>query len=307
MRNTLGFLFVSAMVAGVGAMAGCGGTTNAGPDGGTTPDLASAAATCPNGSICAGGTIADQTLNLADTASVSFTVKANADFKGMVTINPDLASLSALSGGTSAQIVISAVPLTFDGTNQSQTVLVHVSTSTDAAAFSAKPIVLHMTDPANAANKFDLTFNLTVNPSLTLTIGGDATNGWMWSTDTALGVTNKQTIPIRRRPLTGTGANTVGGTTFIFENKTNAAWALHGTDGTPVNFYHQGQSNGAGGYNVAPNPTSNVATSAVNGTYVLNNVNDMSGTPVGGFYSHAPSIAQTAALNNVPRNFQFNP
>jgi len=274
MRNTLGFLFVSAMLTGASAMIGCGGTTsNTGPDGGTPTADMTAALACTTGTICAGGTIADQTLNLKDNTTATFTIKANPGYTGTVDITSDISSLSALSGGTSADVIVSAVPgvVTFTGTGtNTQTVTLKVATTTAAAAFSNMPITLHVVDEKDANTKLDLPFNLTVKAILTISFTGAGTTNskHVFSLDTAGGTA---VTPVNVRARTG-------GTTILFVNNDTNVHEIHGQG----QIIHENQT----GYNTAPNPTNNPPKDPANGgVYQLNQVGVTMGTS-GVYYCH---------------------
>ena len=278
MRNTLGFLFVGALLASAATMVGCGSdSTNNNVDmTGSDPDLAMAANPCGAASLCTKSTITDQTFNLSDSGQTGFDVIGAPGYSGMVNVTMDRSSIDSLSGGKDPSVGIAVVPSNFQMTaGASKHVDIKFSTTTDAAAFAGKTIKLHVADAADATKSFDVPLKLTVNAQLTIAISGGGVAGSLhtWSTDS---LADPLTINVRARPVTGT----TGGTTFIFLNKDTGSHEIHAS--APLT--HQAQGN----YNVAPNPTTNQPTTAPQGTYQLNLVDDARSlaTQTGAFYGH---------------------
>ena len=263
MRNTLGFLFVGAMLASAAALVGCGGDTTAtDPDmGGGQADLAMAVNPCTTGVICTKSTIADQSLDLFSTGQTTFDVVGADSYSGTVNLTLDRTSIDGLPGGADPSVGITLVPGTFQMTaGAKKTVTVKFNTATDAAAFTGMAIKIHVADSVDATKSFDVPFKLTVNPTLTITFTGDGTNTkHTWSTDN--GTTT--TFNVRQRPATATS----GGTNFVFLNKGTGSHIVHGSG----KIKHQ-DTNGTG--------------TAANATYSVNYVTDVMNTGTDGFYCH---------------------
>jgi hypothetical protein len=248
------------------AMSGCGGSTAAtNADMGASPDLAMAANPCTSGVICTKSTIADQSINLNDTSQAMFSVLAAPGYSGMVNVTVVRTAVDALSGGKAPDVNIAVVPGVFQLTAGTPvSVTVNFTTTTAAAAFTAQTVTLHVADATDSTKEFDVPVKLTVNPVLNINFQGDGVNvKHTWSTDNG----NTVNFNVRQRAVTGTGANTTGGTTFNFNNKDTNDHIIHG-DGK---ITHQ-STNGTG--------------TPPNGTYTVANVNDVMNAGTDGFYCH---------------------
>jgi hypothetical protein len=232
---------------------------------GKPADMAMVANPCTSGVICTTSTIMDQTMELNQVAQASFDVLAAPSYSGTVTVSVDSTSFNTLSGGAAPDVNIGIVPASFQlAAGGKNTVSVNLTTTTAAAAFTSKKVVLHVADSADPTKSFDVPFNLTVNPQLTITFTGAGTGNDLhtWSTDVGTTINFK----VRSRPVSGT----TGGTNFVFLNKdaSGGSHIVHG-DGK---ITHQ-STNGTG--------------TPPNGTYMVPNVNDtVNLTNADGFYCH---------------------
>ena len=286
MRNSLRCLIAGAL-AFTGMTVGCGdggndGTTNNPPP--PEPDMAMAAKVCATGDFCT-TTLDDQTLDLNALSQGSFMLMSNADYTGQISITVQRTALDALSGGKDPDVGIAVVPGIVQATPGTPIkVSVNVNTTTAAAAFTAMPITLHLQDTADATKSTDVSFKLTVNPNLTVTLTGDGVNTkHAWSTDNG----NQVNIMVRQRPVVTNGNVKTGGTNFIFMNKDGNPHIIHGSGV----ITHQS--------------TAGTGTPA-NGTYSVNNANDaVTRANTDGYYCH--THGQGSSTPGVERFVTFIP
>lgn len=283
MRNTLRCLFAGAL-AFAGMTVGCGGSGSNGTDPPPpSPDMAEAVKVCATGDFCT-TSLDDQTLDLASLAQGSFKIMSNVGYTGTINITVKRDGLDALSGGKDPDVGIAVVPGVVQATPGTPiNVNVNVNTTTAAAAFTAMPITLHLQDAADATKSTDLQFKLTVNPNLTVTVTGDGVNTkHAWSTDNG----NQVNFMVRQRAVVTNGNVKTGGTNFTFVNKDANPHIIHGSG----KITHQS--------------TAGTGTPA-NGTYTVNNVNDVMNTNTDGFYCH--THGQGSSTPGVERFITFIP
>jgi hypothetical protein len=287
MSNTLRSLFVSATLAAAAATAGCGGSTMGTPDGGPPPgDMAMPMNVCASSTFCTTSAVADQTLDLNvqdPNGPLMIPIVANSGYSGMVNVTVQRTAIDALSGGADPDVLINPVPSGFQLTGGTPYMLtVHLGTSTQAAAFAAQPVTLHLQDAADASKTFDIKFNLTVTNILLITFTGDGVNTkHAWSIDGTTGKFN-----VRQRAVVAG----VGGTEFRFYPTDPNIHTIHGNGG-PIP--HQGIPAQLKGGTGVP-------------TYVLKNVNSTMAI-TGGFYCHDHGANSEQVLPGVDRIVTFIP